>query len=72
MPIQRLNHAVLFVSDLERSPAFHRDASTEALCARDPDGIECEVRRPVPDAAVTGELPAMTSPARSTSTPRSR
>ncbi|MFI6060661.1 VOC family protein [Streptomyces sp. NPDC051286] len=25
MPIQRLNHAVLFVSDLARSTAFYRD-----------------------------------------------
>ncbi|MFE5978104.1 VOC family protein [Streptomyces wedmorensis] len=143
MPIQRLNHAVLFVSDLERSLAFYRDvlgfrplpqafpgaaflqaagsandhdlglfrspepgsgprtgrvglyhlawevdtlselarvrtrlagagaltgasdhASTKALYARDPDGIEFEVCWLVPDAAVAGELAAMTSPTR--------
>ncbi|CUM36061.1 Biphenyl-2,3-diol 1,2-dioxygenase [Streptomyces venezuelae] len=151
MPIQRLNHAVLFVSDLARSTAFYRDvlgfrplpqgfagaaflqaagsandhdlglfqspepgaghrtgrvglyhlawevdtlaelrrmrtrlseagaltgasnhASTKALYARDPDGIEFEVCWLVPDRAVAGELSAMTSPTRpSTSTPRS-
>ncbi|MEV7279952.1 VOC family protein [Streptomyces sp. NPDC093111] len=143
MPVQRLNHAVLFVSDLERSLAFYRDvlefrplpqafpgaaflqaagsandhdlglfqspepstghvtgrvglyhlawevdtlselrrlrgrladagaltgasnhASTKALYARDPDGIEFEVCWLVPDAAVAGELSAMTSPTR--------
>ncbi|GGY09787.1 VOC family protein [Streptomyces tanashiensis] len=141
MPIQRLNHAVLFVSDLERSLAFYRDvlefrplpqafpgaaflqaagsandhdlglfqspergspraggrvgpyhlawevdtlaelrrmrtrlagagaltgasdhASTKALYARDPDGIEFEVCWLVPDHAVVGELTAMASP----------
>ncbi|MGW4856322.1 VOC family protein [Streptomyces sp. NPDC004288] len=141
MPIQRLNHAVLFVSDLERSLAFYRDvlefrplpqafpgaaflqaagsandhdlglfrspgggagpvtgrvglyhlawevdtlaelrrirtrlaeagaltgasnhASTKALYARDPDGIEFEVCWLVPDHAVAGELTTMTSP----------
>ncbi|MER5736988.1 VOC family protein [Streptomyces sp. NPDC002262] len=136
MPVQRLNHAVLFVSDLERSLAFYRDvlgfrplpqafpgaaflqaagsandhdlglfqsprpgsgaglyhlawevdtlaelralrtrlaeagaltgasnhASTKALYARDPDGIEFEVCWLVPDAAVAAELSAMTSP----------
>ncbi|MFI9291500.1 VOC family protein [Streptomyces gardneri] len=143
MPIQRLNHAVLFVSDLARSTAFYRDvlgfrplpqgfagaaflqaagsandhdlglfqspepgaghrtgrvglyhlawevdtlaelrrmrtrlseagaltgasnhASTKALYARDPDGIEFEVCWLVPDQAVAGELSAMTSPTR--------
>ncbi|MFI8420650.1 VOC family protein [Streptomyces sp. NPDC085479] len=143
MPIQRLNHAVLFVSDLERSLAFYRDvlgfrplpgafpgavflqaagsandhdlglfqspgpasgqpagrvglyhlawevdtlaelrtlrarlaeagaltgasdhASTKALYARDPDGIEFEVCWLVPDQAVAGELSAMTAPSR--------
>ncbi|MFE7598270.1 VOC family protein [Streptomyces sp. NPDC057494] len=141
MPIQRLNHAVLFVSDLERSLAFYRDvlefrplpqafpgaaflqaagsandhglglfqspergaghatgrvglyhlawevdtlaelrrmrtrlaeagaltgasnhASTKALYARDPDGIEFEVCWLVPDHAVAEELTTMTSP----------
>ncbi|MFB6838744.1 VOC family protein [Streptomyces sp. NPDC056361] len=141
MPIQRLNHAVLFVSDLERSLAFYRDvlgfrplpqafpgaaflqaagsandhdlglfqspepgsgqragrvglyhlawevdtlaelgrmrtrlaeagaltgasnhASTKALYARDPDGIEFEVCWLVPDGAVVEELTTMTSP----------
>ncbi|WP_086830271.1 VOC family protein [Streptomyces sp. NRRL B-24572] len=140
MPIQRLNHAVLFVSDLERSLVFYRDvlefrplpqafpgaaflqaagsandhdlglfqspepgsgrtgrvglyhlawevdtlaelrrmrtrlaeadaltgasnhASTKALYARDPDGIEFEVCWLVPDAAVVKELSTMTSP----------
>ncbi|MFF0424801.1 VOC family protein [Streptomyces sp. NPDC004520] len=141
MPIQRLNHAVLFVSDLERSLAFYRDvlgfrplpqafpgaaflqaagsandhdlglfqspergaghttgrvglyhlawevdtlaelrrmrtrlaeagaltgagnhASTKALYARDPDGIEFEVCWLVPDHAVAKELSTMTSP----------
>ncbi|MEV6203720.1 VOC family protein [Streptomyces sp. NPDC051771] len=143
MPIQRLNHAVLFVSDLDRSLAFYRDvlgfrplpgafpgavflqaagsandhdlglfqspapgsgagrgrvglyhlawevdtlaelkamrtrltvagaltgasdhATTKALYARDPDGIEFEVCWPVPDHAVAAELAAMTSPTR--------
>ncbi|GAA2774669.1 VOC family protein [Streptomyces showdoensis] len=143
MPVQRLNHAVLFVSDLARSTAFYRDvlgfrplpqalpgavflqaagsandhdlglfpaaepgtghrtgrvglyhlawevdtlaelrrlrarltgagaltgasdhASVKALYARDPDGIEFEVCWLVPDAAVAGELAAMTSPTR--------
>ncbi|MFB7938894.1 VOC family protein [Streptomyces sp. NPDC056049] len=143
MPVQRLNHAVLFVSDLERSLAFYRDvlgfrplpgdfpgavflqaagsandhdlglfrspepasgqrtgrvglyhlawevatladlrtmrarlaeagaltgasdhASTKALYARDPDGIEFEVCWLVPDHAVAGELSAMTAPTR--------
>ncbi|MFF2777278.1 VOC family protein [Streptomyces sp. NPDC058052] len=143
MPVQRLNHAVLFVSDLERSLAFYRDvlgfrplpgtfpgavflqaagsandhdlglfqspepapgpgrgrvglyhlawevdtlaelrstrarlagagaltgasdhASTKALYARDPDGIEFEVCWLVPDHAVAGELAAMTAPSR--------
>ncbi|MFI0923891.1 VOC family protein [Streptomyces sp. NPDC021012] len=141
MPVQRLNHAVLFVSDLERSLAFYRDvlgfrplpqafpgaaflqasgsandhdlglfqspergaghttgrvglyhlawevdtlaelrrmrtrlaeagaltgagnhASTKALYARDPDGIEFEVCWLVPDHAVAKELSTMTSP----------
>ncbi|WP_455361801.1 VOC family protein [Streptomyces sp. SYSU K21746] len=142
MPIHRLNHAVLFVSDLARSTAFYCDvlgfrslpqtfpgaaflqaagsandhdlglfqspvpgsghrtgqvglyhlawevdtlaklrrtrtrlaeagaltgasnhASTKALYARDPDGIEFEVCWLVPDQAVAGELAAMASPA---------
>ncbi|MGW4247958.1 VOC family protein [Nocardia sp. NPDC004722] len=140
MPIQRLNHAVLFVSDVERSAAFYcevlgfrrlqgfpgavflqaegsandhdlglfrlpdpsvthrtgriglyhlawevdtlselarvRDAlekagaltgasdhaSTKALYAADPDGLEFEVCWLVPDAAVEAELAAMTAP----------
>ncbi|AYF72687.1 VOC family protein [Nocardia yunnanensis] len=140
MPIQRLNHAVLFVSDVERSAAFYADvlgfrrlqgfpgavflqaegsandhdlglfqspdpsvahrtgrvglyhlawevdtlrelqrvrdaleaagalrgasdhASTKALYAADPDGIEFEVCWLVPDAAVEAELSAMTAP----------
>ncbi|MFJ7496068.1 hypothetical protein ACIQZB_33830 [Streptomyces sp. NPDC097727] len=39
-------------------------ASTKALYARDPDGIEFEVCRLFPDHAVAGELSAMTSPTR--------
>ncbi|MFE2957479.1 VOC family protein [Nocardia tengchongensis] len=141
MPIQRLNHAVLFVSDLERSVAFYSEvlgfrrlpggfpggaflqaegsandhdlglfqspdpsvrhrtgrvglyhlawevdtltelqrvrdalvaagaltgasdhASTKALYAADPDGIEFEVCWLVPDSAVEAELSAMTAP----------
>ncbi|MFE3003097.1 VOC family protein [Nocardia sp. NPDC059246] len=141
MPIQRLNHAVLFVSDVERSVAFYSEvlgfrrlpggfpggaflqaagsandhdlglfqspdpsaphrtgrvglyhlawevdtlselqrvrdalvaagaltgasdhASTKALYAADPDGIEFEVCWLVPDAAVEAELAAMTAP----------
>lgn len=143
MPIQRLNHAVLFVSDVERSAEFysavlgfrrlpggfpgavflqaegsandhdlglfqspdpliaHRTgriglyhlawevdtlrelqriknallaagalggasnhASTKALYASDPDGIEFEVCWLVPDAAVESEMAAMTAPTR--------
>ncbi|MET9349526.1 VOC family protein [Streptomyces termitum] len=143
MPVHRLNHAVLFVSDLKRSLAFYRDvlefrplprafpgaaflqaagsandhdlglfqspepgsggragrvglyhlawevdtlaelgrmrtrlaeagaltgasnhASTKALYARDPDGIDFEVCWLVPDHAVEAELTAMTSPTR--------
>ncbi|MGW0816417.1 VOC family protein [Streptomyces viridiviolaceus] len=143
MPIHRLNHAVLFVSDLERSTDFYRDvlgfrplprafpsavflqaagsandhdlglfecprpgpgprtgqiglyhlawevetladlrrmrsrlaeagaltgasdhASTKAVYARDPDGLEFEVCWLVPDHAVAGELAAMASPTR--------
>ncbi|MFG2884733.1 VOC family protein [Streptomyces sp. NPDC048297] len=144
MPIHRLNHAVLFVSDLARSTAFYCDvlgfralpqafpgaaflqaagsandhdlglfqsrdtapgghrlgevglyhlawevdtlselrrvrvrlaetgaltgasdhASTKALYARDPDGIDFEVCWLVPDEAVVGELTAMTAPTR--------
>ncbi|WP_017236391.1 hypothetical protein [Streptomyces sp. SS] len=30
MPVQRLDHAVLFVSDPERGLAFHRDAGEPA------------------------------------------
>ncbi|MVU81982.1 VOC family protein [Nocardia sp. ET3-3] len=141
MPIQRLNHAVLFVSDEERSAAFYCDvlgfrrlpgafpgavflqaagsandhdlglfrspdpsvphrtgrvglyhlawevdtlselqrvrdalvaadaltgasdhASTKALYAADPDGIEFEVCWLVPDSAVESEMAAMTAP----------
>ncbi|QNS08115.1 VOC family protein [Streptomyces xanthii] len=39
-------------------------ASTKALYARDPDGLEFEVCWLVPDAAVVEELSAMTSPTR--------
>ncbi|MEU1206069.1 VOC family protein [Nocardia sp. NPDC005825] len=141
MPIQRLNHAVLFVSDVERSVAFYSEvlgfrrlpggfpggaflqaegsandhdlglfqspdpsvahrtgrvglyhlawevdtlselqrvrdaliaagaltgasdhASTKALYAADPDGIEFEVCWLVPDSAVEAELAGMTAP----------
>ncbi|MEC3952204.1 VOC family protein [Nocardia sp. CDC153] len=141
MPIQRLNHAVLFVSDVERSATFYSEvlgfrrlpggfpgavflqaagsandhdlglfqspdpsvahrtgrvglyhlawevdtlaelrrvraaltaagaltgasdhATTKALYAADPDGIEFEVCWLVPDAAVEAELAAMTAP----------
>jgi len=142
MPIQRLNHAVLFVSDVERSAAFYEEvlgfrriggmpdavflqaegsandhdlglfqspepatphrtgqvglyhlawevdtlremgrvrealqaagalsgasdhASTKALYAADPDGIEFEVTWLVPDSAVAQELREMTAPTR--------
>ncbi|MFB8033527.1 VOC family protein [Streptomyces sp. NPDC056004] len=144
MPIHRLNHAVLFVSDVARSTAFYCDvlgfralpqafpgaaflqaadsandhdlglfqardtapgghragavglyhlawevdtlaelrrvqarlteagaltgasnhASTKALYARDPDGLDFEVCWLVPDGAVVAELSAMTSPTR--------
>ena len=91
MPVQRLNHAVLYVRDVERSFAFYRDvlgfrakveipgravflqaegstngalvgasdhATTKALYAADPDGIEFEVSWLLPADLITPEVSA--------------
>ncbi|MBY8860905.1 VOC family protein [Nocardia sp. CA2R105] len=39
MPIHRLNHAVLFVSDVERSTAFYRDVLGFRLIGAIPGGV---------------------------------
>src|SRR5918995_1549896 len=65
MPLFRLNHAVLYVRDLERSVALYPDVlrfeagslagasdhgTTKSLYAKDPDGLEFEVAWVVPAA----------------------
>ena len=65
MPIKRLNHAVLYVSDAKRSMRFYTEVLgfrvrsaigesdhgvSKSLYGKDPDGIEFEVMWAVPRA----------------------
>ncbi len=62
MPVQRLNHAVLYVRDVLIEVGALAGASdhatTKALYARDPDGLEFEVSWLLPADLVTPEVEA--------------